>query len=116
VDDETALADVGTQVLERLGYRVVGKSNAIEALETFRQDPRHFDLVISDLTMPHMTGIQLAEEIKQIKPGTPIIICSGFTSSATKKQIKNFGISDFVTKPVNKTELARLVRKVLDSK
>jgi PAS domain S-box-containing protein len=116
VDDETALADVGTQVLERLGYRVVGKSNAIEALETFRQESQQFDLVISDLTMPHMTGIQLAEEIKQIKPGTPIIICSGFTSSATKKQIKNFGIDDFVTKPVNKTELARVVRKVLDNK
>ena len=116
VDDENALADVGTQVLERLGYHVEGKSNAIEALETFRSEPDKFHLVISDLTMPHMTGFQLAEEIKLIKPDTPIILCSGFTSNTTKKQIKNFGISDFITKPVNKIELARVVRKVLDSK
>jgi two-component system cell cycle sensor histidine kinase/response regulator CckA len=116
VDDETALADVGTQVLERLGYHVVGKSNAIEALETFRQDPHQFDLVISDLTMPHLTGFQLAEKIKQIKPGIPIILCSGFTSDATKKQIRDSGVNDFITKPINKTELARVVRKVLDNK
>jgi len=114
VDDEIALADVGTQVLERLGYQVVGKSNAIEALETFNREPEKFHLVISDLTMPHMTGFQLAEKIKQIKPDTPIILCSGFTSNATKKQIKNSGVSDFVTKPINKNELARVVRKVLD--
>jgi PAS domain S-box-containing protein len=116
VDDEIALADVGTQVLERLGYQVVGKSNAREALESFRQEPQRFDLVISDLTMPHLTGFQLAEKIKQIKPDTPIILCSGFTSTATKKQIKDSGVSDFITKPINKNELARLVRKVLDSK
>jgi CheY-like chemotaxis protein len=116
VDDEIALADVGTQVLERLGYHVVGKSNAIEALETFNREPEKFHLVISDLTMPHMTGFQLAEKIKQIKPDTPIILCSGFTSNATKKQIKNSGVCDFITKPINKNELARLVRKVLDSK
>jgi PAS domain S-box-containing protein len=116
VDDEIALADVGKQVLERLGYHVVGKSNAIEALESFRQDPKQFDLVISDLTMPHLTGFQLAEKIKQIKPDTPIILCSGFTSNATKKQIKDSGVSDFITKPINKKELARVVRKALDSK
>jgi len=95
---------------------VVGKSNAIEALETFRQQPRQFDLVISDLTMPHLTGFQLAEKIKQIKPDTPIILCSGFTSTATKKQIKDSGVNDFITKPINKYELARVVRKVLDNK
>jgi PAS domain S-box-containing protein len=116
VDDETALADVGARILEGLGYHVVGKSNAIEALETFRQEPRRFDLVISDLTMPYMTGFQLAEKIKQIKPGTPIILCSGFTSHATKKQTKDSGVNDFVTKPINKNQLARVVRKVLDSK
>jgi CheY-like chemotaxis protein len=116
VDDEIALADVGTQVLEHLGYQVVGKSNAIEALETFSQEPHLFDLVISDLTMPHMTGFQLAGKIKQIKSDTPIILCSGFTSNATKKQIRNSGVSDFITKPINKKELALVVRKVLDGK
>ncbi|MGD2090540.1 MAG: response regulator [Candidatus Aminicenantes bacterium] len=116
VDDEIALADVGTQMLERLGYQVKGTSDAIEALEIFSQEPQQFDLVISDMTMPHMTGFQLAEKIKQIDPDTPIILCSGFTSTATRKQIKNSGVSDFVTKPINRIELARVVRKVLDSK
>jgi CheY-like chemotaxis protein len=81
-----------------------------------RQEPDQFDLIISDLTMPHMTGFQLAEKIKQIKPDAPIILCSGFNSTTTKQQIKNAGVSDFVTKPLNKNELAQVVRKVLDSK
>jgi CheY-like chemotaxis protein len=116
VDDEKALAEMGTQMLERLGYDVVGIANAKKALETFRQEPGRFHLVISDLTMPHMTGIQLAEEIKNIKPDMPIILCSGFRAALNAEQIKVFGISDFITKPVNKSELALVVRRVLDSR
>lgn len=116
VDDEKALAEMGTQMLKRLGYDVVGIANAKKALEIFRQEPDRFHLVISDLTMPHMTGIQLAEEIKNIKPDVPIILCSGFRAALTVEQINVFGISDFITKPINKTELALVVRSVLDSK
>ncbi len=116
VDDEIALADVGARILEKLGYDVTGKSGAIEALETFRKEPERFDLIISDLTMPQMTGFQLAEEIKQIRPDIPIILCSGFTAATTKKQLKSAGVSDFVTKPVNKTELANVIRNVLDGR
>jgi CheY-like chemotaxis protein len=116
VDDEKAMADMSTQMLKRLGYDVLGISNAIDALERIRREPGRFQLVISDLTMPHMTGIQLAEEIKKIKPDIPIILYSGFRAALTVKQIKAFGISDFITKPVAKSELARVVRRALDSK
>jgi signal transduction histidine kinase/ActR/RegA family two-component response regulator len=114
VDDEKALAETGTQMLERLGYEVKGISNAFNALEAFRREPDRFQLVISDLTMPHMTGIQLAEELKKIKPDIPIIICSGYSASLTGEQIKALGISAFIMKPVVKSELAQVVRRVLD--
>jgi signal transduction histidine kinase len=115
VDDEKALTEMGTQMLKRLGYEVEGISNAVTALETFRLEPDRFQLVISDLTMPHMTGIQLAEEIKKIKPDIPIIICSGYSASLTEKQINALGISEFIMKPIVKSELAQVVRNVLDS-
>jgi len=114
VDDEKALTEMGTQILERLGYKVKGISNPRDALEIFRQDPDRYQLVISDLTMPHMTGIQLAKEIKKIKPDIPIILCSGFGASLPGEQIDALGISDFIMKPVIKSELAQVVRRVLD--
>jgi signal transduction histidine kinase/ligand-binding sensor domain-containing protein/CheY-like chemotaxis protein len=116
VDDETSLAEVGTQMLERLGYKVKGIANPIDALETFREKPNHFQLVISDLTMPHMTGIQLAQEILSIRPDIPVILCSGYSASLTEDQIKALGISEFIMKPVIKSELAQVVRRVLDKK
>jgi PAS domain S-box-containing protein len=116
VDDEKALAEMGTQMLERLGYEVKGISNPLSALETFRLEPNRFQLVISDLTMPHMTLLQLAEEIKKIKPDIPVIICSGYSATLTEEQIKALGISDFIMKPVIKSELAQVVRRVLDSR
>jgi signal transduction histidine kinase/ActR/RegA family two-component response regulator len=116
VDDEINLIEVGTQMLVRLGYEVKGMSNPLHALETFRKEPQQFHLVISDLTMPRMTGLQLAEEIRKIKPGIPIILCSGFSASLTGEQIKSFGIDDFIMKPIIKSELALAVRKVLDKR
>jgi two-component system cell cycle sensor histidine kinase/response regulator CckA len=116
IDDEINLAQVGKQMLERLGYRVVGKSSALEALETFRCQPQGFDLIISDVTMPQMTGIQLAIEAKHIREEIPIILCSGFSTIITMEEMKSIGIDDFVMKPIVKSELARVVRNVLDEK
>lgn len=114
VDDEAALAYVEKEILDRLGYKVTGKSNAVEALETFRSEPGRFDLLITDLTMPQMTGIQLAEEVRRIRSDIPIIFCSGFSAAITRDQIKGFANGSFVMKPVNKRYLAKLVREVLD--
>jgi len=116
VDDEKALTEMGTQMLERLGYEVEGISNPLSALEFVRLEPGRFQLVISDLTMPQMTGIQLAEEIKKIKTDIPIIICSGYSASLTEEQINALGISAFIMKPIIKSELAQVVRRVLDSR
>jgi CheY-like chemotaxis protein len=114
VDDEAALAYVETEILGRLGYEVTGMSNAVEALKTFRRELGKFDLLITDLTMPQMTGIQLAEEVRRIKPGMPIIFCSGFSAAVTLEQIKDFGSDNFIMKPFNKRDLAKIIRKVFD--
>jgi DNA-binding NtrC family response regulator len=114
VDDEELLVQMETEILERLGYDVVGTSNPVEALETFRSEPGRFHLVITDLTMPHMSGIQLAKRVRHIKPGIPIILCSGFAGIKEKEESDVADISDFVTKPIIKNDLARIVRRVLD--
>jgi CheY-like chemotaxis protein len=79
-----------------------------------RDQPHQFDLIISDFSMPRMNGIQLAEEIKRINPAIPIILLSGYSSDVPKKQIKSTVINDFITKPISKNELARVIRKVLE--
>jgi PAS domain S-box-containing protein len=114
IDDEADLAQIGKQMLERLGYRVTCRSDAVEALETFRKQPRAFDLVITDLTMPRITGRQIAETVKQIRPGTPVILCSGFGAAVPREELESC-IDDFVMKPVIKSELAKAVRHVLDN-
>jgi PAS domain S-box-containing protein len=116
VDDEIRLVDAVSQILRKKGYQVKGITDPLEALITFREKPGQFDLIISDVTMPHMTGIQLAREVKGINPDIPIILCSGFGSIITREQIEDLGVNDFITKPINRSNLTRLVRKVLDSK
>jgi DNA-binding NtrC family response regulator len=114
VDDEIELVESGIRVLKRMGYQMEGATDPIKALETIRNQPHQFDLIICDFSMPRMTGIQLAEEIKRINPGIPIILLSGYSSEMTTGQTKTFAVSDFIIKPVNKNDLARVIRKVLD--
>jgi PAS domain S-box-containing protein len=114
IDDETALLQVGQQMLERLGYQVTGHSDPAEALETFRGDPNQFDLVITDLTMPGLTGIHIAEELKKIKPGIPVILCSGFSAGVFEEEISAY-VDDFVMKPIIRGELDRVIRRVLSA-
>lgn len=114
VDDEIELVEASIRLLKWMGYRVTGTSDPIEALEMVRNQSRRFDLVISDLTMPMMTGIQLAEEIKRINPDIPIILLSGYGSEVASGEIKSPDISDFIIKPINKREFERVIRKVLD--
>jgi PAS domain S-box-containing protein len=113
IDDETALAEVGKQILQRLGYTVEGKSDPIDAINIFKNNPEKFDLVITDLTMPKMTGLQIAEQVKHIKPGTPVILCSGFSAAVSRTNIEK-QVDAFVMKPIIKGELARAIRKLLD--
>jgi CheY-like chemotaxis protein len=114
VDDEIDLVESAIRVLRWMGYQVNGVTIPSEALEMIRAQPRQFDLIISDFSMPQMNGIQLAEEIKRINPGIPIILLTGFGSDISKKQIKSNVINGIVTKPISKNELAIVIRKVLD--
>ncbi len=113
VDDEPMLAAVGLQALQRLGYEVVSRTSPIEALELFKAKPGHFDLVITDQTMPGMTGDALARELMSIRPGLPVIICTGYSQNIDAERATQLGIRAFVMKPILINELAAAVRKAL---
>jgi len=114
VDDEESMAEIGRRRLERLGYRVEAKTNSIEALELFRADPDQFDLVITDMTMPHITGDKLVKEILKIRPDMPTILCTGFSEKIDEEKAKEIGVRQYIEKPFDRGKLSRLVRKVLD--
>jgi PAS domain S-box-containing protein len=114
VDDEKALVDMVKQMIESLGYKVAGRTSSIEALEAFRAQPDKFDLVITDQTMPNMTGETLAKELLRIRSDIPIILCTGYSELITKEKAKAMGIRQLIMKPVVRSELARIIRHVLD--
>jgi PAS domain S-box-containing protein len=113
VDDELALAEMVTSMLERLGYRVTMHTRSQEALTAFQQHPDLFDLVITDQTMPTMTGLDLARRILAVRPQMPIILCTGFSSQISEEKAKAHGIREFAFKPLTKKDLATLIRKAL---
>jgi PAS domain S-box-containing protein len=115
VDDEAPLAKMGSQILERLGYSVTTRISSMEALEMFRAEPDDFDLVISDVTMPSMTGDELAIEMMKIRPDIPIILCTGYSKKISDESAAHIGIKAFAYKPIVKAELAKTVRTVLDA-
>ena len=114
VDDDVTIADMLKSQLTKRGYRVLSCSGSIQALEIFRRDPEDFDLVITDMTMPDMTGVQLAGEIRRIRPDLPIILCTGFSEQIDEDSARRLGIDVFLMKPVVRDQLAAAVRRVLD--
>ena len=116
VDDETALVNIGKQMLESLGYQVTCRTSSIEALELFRAKADDFDLVVTDMTMPNMTGDVLAKELIGIKPGIPVVLCTGYSAQINQKQASAMGVRAFVSKPVLRVDIADTIRKVLDQK
>jgi PAS domain S-box-containing protein len=116
VDDEKVLADLGQQMLEHLGYSVLAKTSSVEALELFIAQPEHFDLVITDYTMPQMTGADLAKEVMGARADIPVILCTGFTERITEEKAREMGIRAFLMKPLNLRDVADAVRNALDKK
>ncbi len=114
VDDEKTLIDLGRKLLERLGYRVETRVSSTEALEDFRSDPQKYDLIVSDMTMPKMTGDDMARKMKAIRPNIPIILCSGFSDRIHAQTMKAIGVSAVLMKPVIYADLAHTVRQVLE--
>ncbi len=113
VDDEEALVLLSGQLLSRLGYDVVTRTSSLEALEAFRANPDRFDLVITDQTMPQMTGIELAQEMLRIRPDIPIILCTGFSEAVTPEKAKSIGIREYLMKPLVMRQMADAITKVI---
>ena len=116
VDDEEAIVETVKQMLDRLGYIVVPRTSSIEALETFRKDPEGFDLVITDLTMPRMTGAEFTKELMRLRPDIPIILCTGYSELMGEEEAKAMGIREFFKKPIRSQKMLEKIRSVLDKK
>ncbi len=114
VDDEASLVKMAKRMLEMQGYQVEAKSDPVEALELFRSKPDRFDLIITDMSMPKMTGDKLAKEILSIRPDMPIILCSGFSEKIDAEKTKELGIRKYIEKPLYMSDVVVAVRKVLD--
>ncbi|MBI5556529.1 MAG: transporter substrate-binding domain-containing protein [Deltaproteobacteria bacterium] len=116
IDDDEAIAELQKKNLESLGYGVTSLIDSAEALAAFQNSPDDFDLLITDMTMPKMTGDELAGRILALRPDMPIILCTGFSERIDEKKAKLLGISEFIMKPIARTTLAVVIRKVLDEK
>ena len=115
IDDEELLVEWGQAALERLGYSVTALTDSMEALKLFSVDPSRFDLVITDQTMPNLTGLHLARKLMAIRTNIPIILCTGHSDSVSPEKAKDAGIKDFLMKPLGKQQLAEAIRRVLNT-
>jgi CheY-like chemotaxis protein len=116
VDDETPLVKLGKAMLGWLGYDVTVSTGSLEALELFKAKPEAFDLVISDMTMPKMTGDKLAMKIMEIRPEIPVILCTGYSEKINEEKGREMGIAAYAPKPIIMNEIAKTIREVLDKK
>ena len=114
VDDEEMLVEMGKAMLEGLGYETTGKTSSTEALDVYQKNPGCFDLLIADLSMPGMTGLQLVHEVKSIRE-IPAILITGFSHLVDATSVTAVGVNAFIMKPVTRCELSRTIRRVLDA-
>jgi PAS domain S-box-containing protein len=113
VDDEEVIVNMARIMLKRLGYEVVGESDSRSALSAFRADPGAFDLVMTDLTMPGLTGVDLAREILQLRPDVPIVLCTGFSETETAEKARQVGIKELLMKPLVMQDIAEAIQKAM---
>jgi CheY-like chemotaxis protein len=116
VDDDEAIAIMLKALLERLGYRVTALTESMKALAMIEQDPAGFDLLITDMTMPTLTGYELSRKVLAARPGMPIILCTGYSELIDKEQAYSLGIRAFIMKPLSVRELSLTIRQVLNHK
>jgi CheY-like chemotaxis protein len=114
VDDEKEVMETFRQMLTYLGYSVFSATSGLVALEVFRKAPDGFDLLITDQTMPKMTGVQLASEVKRIRPDLPVLLCSGFGDVIQSEEAGEIGVQEMLMKPLTATEIAHKIRQVLE--
>jgi len=114
VDDELPICEMGEQVLTRLGYQVTARTSSVEALALFQAKPDEFDIVITDMTMPNLTGDKLAAALIQVRPNIPIVLCTGYSRVISEEKAAAIGIKAFAMKPLTIEDLSKTIRKVLD--
>jgi CheY-like chemotaxis protein len=113
IDDERTVVDITRYMLMQLGYKVTVETDSPAAWELFAQQPDVFDLVITDMAMPKMSGIELAKKILERRPDIPVILCTGFSEMINEEKAKSLGIKAYLMKPVLKSKLAASVRQAL---
>lgn len=116
VDDEASIAQIEKETLEHLGYQVTATTNSLEALRNFQKSPDDFDLLITDMTMPDMTGVELAQKILLQKPDFPIILCSGFNEQIDEQKAKAIGIREYIKKPFIIMDIATAIKRALQAR
>jgi signal transduction histidine kinase/ActR/RegA family two-component response regulator len=116
VDDEHMILEVQQQSLELRGYRALAYGDPVQALDAFTQSPREIDLVVTDLTMPHMNGLELTKQLRQHRPDLPVILCTGFGDATTERTAEQLGIDLLLRKPLLTSELADAIRHALDKR
>ncbi len=114
VDDEESIARLEKMILERLGYQVTTLTGSVEALDVFKANPHGFDLIVTDMAMPELTGDQLAIKSMAIRPNIPVILCTGFTQRIDAQAAEALGIKGFLKKPMSISKIAQTIREVLD--
>jgi len=116
VEDDITLKEAEKNLLVELGYKVTALTSSIEALELFRKVPDKFNIVITDFVMPKLTGIQLTGEIHSLRPGIPVIICTGYRDAITRQKAESMGVGDVIMKPIDLIRVAKSIRKLIDKK
>jgi len=116
IDDEETLLKLAKRMLQGLGYSVTVESSSLKALEIFRSDPDQFDLIVTDQTMPNMSGLELMMEILKVRPDIPVILCSGYSSKISEETAGKKGISKYIVKPYDKKVLSEAIREVMNKK
>jgi PAS domain S-box-containing protein len=115
LDDEQAVAEMGTAILERLGYKVTAQTDSLRAIEVFSAGPDDFDLIITDYTMPNLTGMDLVKEVRRIRPDMPVMLCTGFSEKITPDSVRELGV-ELLMKPYGMRQISEAVRKILDAR
>ena len=116
IDDECPIAEMSRQRLSILGYRVTAVNSSLEALDRLAAGPGDFDLIITDMAMPQMSGDRLALEAKKVCPKVPVILCTGYSKKISPEKAAAMGIDAFIMKPAAVNEMAETIRKVLDAR
>lgn len=116
VDDEAAIVDLQKEMVEHLGYRATARYSSVDALDAFRENPGGFDLIITDQTMPQMTGVELAREALKIRADIPVIVCTGYSENIDEDRVRAEGLRSVLMKPLLLHDLAEAIRDVLDKR